>query len=374
MRETMGEIIRKLRKEHNFTQEELAEQLGVTFQAVSKWENNLGMPDISQVVPLAAVLGVSTDVLFGICGNDHAEEVLKLILDARALITSPATKDSVRCCYDALMDGLDKYPNNITLLSNCLETGISLAYPENDTYDSENGESIYRECIRQSNIVIKYGKNTDDILRAHMIMVLLHSAYGNTEAAQEHADKFPKRSDMTAHNMYAYIAHAEKGGHREIMHRQYDIMYHLESMIDSIVKLGLCYYELGSCDDALSTLTDALKLIKLICKKEDIPPTLHDRECGDIYALLAMIYLKEEKTEEALQMLSKMVNNDLYVCSGHKCRLKMRTPLLRDTDNIFYFIRSGIKQRLLAKLNDPAFDALRKNEDFLKLMEKVDKP
>ena len=55
-----------MRKERNLTQEELAEQLGVTFQAVSKWENDTGLPDISQVIPLATVFNVSTDVLFGI--------------------------------------------------------------------------------------------------------------------------------------------------------------------------------------------------------------------------------------------------------------------------------------------------------------------
>lgn len=82
MENIMRQIIRKLRKECGFTQEELAEQLGVTFQAVSKWENRTGMPDISQVVPLASVLGVSTDMLFGGERTSSTEEV-KMLLDTQ---------------------------------------------------------------------------------------------------------------------------------------------------------------------------------------------------------------------------------------------------------------------------------------------------
>ena len=100
MKETMGQIIRRLRKERNLTQEELAEQLGVTFQAVSKWENDSGMPDISQVVPIANVFGVSTDVLFGTVGLNDNEEVIKIINDAQALLLTPLTsKDLLRKYY-----------------------------------------------------------------------------------------------------------------------------------------------------------------------------------------------------------------------------------------------------------------------------------
>ena len=100
MKETMGQIIRRLRKERNLTQEELAEQLGVTFQAVSKWENDSGMPDISQVVPIANVFGVSTDVLFGTVGLNDNEEVIKIINDAQALLSTPLTsKDLLRKYY-----------------------------------------------------------------------------------------------------------------------------------------------------------------------------------------------------------------------------------------------------------------------------------
>ncbi|MBQ7379070.1 MAG: helix-turn-helix transcriptional regulator, partial [Clostridia bacterium] len=71
----MGQIIRRLRKESNLTQEELAELLGITSQAVSKWENDTGMPDISQIVPIAHVFGVTTDILFGNACIDSEEEV-----------------------------------------------------------------------------------------------------------------------------------------------------------------------------------------------------------------------------------------------------------------------------------------------------------
>ena len=60
---TIGESIRYHRKRLNLTQAELAERVGVTAQAVSKWENDTGMPDITMAVPLARALGTTTDEL-----------------------------------------------------------------------------------------------------------------------------------------------------------------------------------------------------------------------------------------------------------------------------------------------------------------------
>ena len=164
MKETMGQIIRRLRKEKNLTQEELAELLGVTFQAVSKWENDNGMPDISQVVPLAHVFGVSTDILFGTVGANDTDDVLKIVKNAQALLSCPLTAESLFKKYLAIKDGLRIYPNNSILLMHCLETGIALSYPENEElYDINHAEDIYKECIRYANLVISYSKNISDI-------------------------------------------------------------------------------------------------------------------------------------------------------------------------------------------------------------------
>lgn len=60
----LGENIRKFRKEVNLTQEELADKIGVTYQAVSKWENAQSAPDVSFLPMLADLFGCSIDDLF----------------------------------------------------------------------------------------------------------------------------------------------------------------------------------------------------------------------------------------------------------------------------------------------------------------------
>ena len=59
----MADFILKMRKVRNLTQKDLAEKLGVTDKAVSKWERAVSSPDISLLIPLAKALGVSTGEL-----------------------------------------------------------------------------------------------------------------------------------------------------------------------------------------------------------------------------------------------------------------------------------------------------------------------
>ena len=63
--EKIGRFILELRKKQNLTQKELAEKLGVTDRAVSKWENGRGMPDVSLMKPLCDILGITVSELLG---------------------------------------------------------------------------------------------------------------------------------------------------------------------------------------------------------------------------------------------------------------------------------------------------------------------
>ena len=61
--EKTGRFLQELRKENGLTQLALAERLGVTDRAVSKWERGKGFPDVSLLKPLAEVLDVSVSEL-----------------------------------------------------------------------------------------------------------------------------------------------------------------------------------------------------------------------------------------------------------------------------------------------------------------------
>ena len=65
MQETFGQRLQRLRKNANLTQEDVATKLNITAQAVSKWENDVSAPDISVLVELSDILGVSLDELLG---------------------------------------------------------------------------------------------------------------------------------------------------------------------------------------------------------------------------------------------------------------------------------------------------------------------
>lgn len=71
---SIGDRISDLRKQKHYSQEYLAAQLGVSRQAVSKWENNLSSPDTDNLIQLAALLGVSVEYLA--TGNNEQETQL----------------------------------------------------------------------------------------------------------------------------------------------------------------------------------------------------------------------------------------------------------------------------------------------------------
>lgn len=89
--ETIGKKIASLRKASNRTQQDLADQLGVTYQAVSNWERGLSMPDVARLKDLARLFEVSLDELMG---SEEATKVVEVATGDRPAGTVQDLLDS----------------------------------------------------------------------------------------------------------------------------------------------------------------------------------------------------------------------------------------------------------------------------------------
>jgi Predicted transcriptional regulators len=375
MTTTMGQTIKRLRKERNFTQEELAEQLNVTSQAVSKWENETGMPDISQIVPLASVFGVSADVLFGIEGTTADDEAWKII--EKALSVEEFGKlETYLTAYDMLTEGLKKYPNNLMLLNSCMGLGLSLSLPENGwIYDSEHAPGIANETIRQANLIISYSKNIADIMRAHQVLVFIYSSEGLFDKAVSEAQEFPPRSDFTYYSNMARIYECMKDDESVISFLCSDIDYSLQYLEDNIARLGKAYFNSGKFGDAISVYENFFSIIKSIFK-DDYFPSYHDFDSGDCYILLAQAYLAVGETDKAMNSVENSVNYYLNLHETYKDekithQMLMKSPLVKETQLMVFVNKLSLKERLLAKLSAPEIKSLYENERFKALYERV---
>lgn len=109
---TIGENIRRLRRERDITQEALAEMLGISSQAVSGWETNRTAPDISQLAPLSSIFEVSADVILGIDVDAKSRKIEELYQSAFETACTGDHAESIRIADEALK----QYPDSHKLM------------------------------------------------------------------------------------------------------------------------------------------------------------------------------------------------------------------------------------------------------------------
>lgn len=100
--EKIGKFILQLRKERNLTQKELAEKIGVTDRAISKWENGRGMPELSLIKPLCDELDISVNELLSgerIAKDEYQEKLEENILNTIAYANEKAEREHRVCMY-----------------------------------------------------------------------------------------------------------------------------------------------------------------------------------------------------------------------------------------------------------------------------------
>lgn len=184
---TIGQMIKLYRKEKNFTQGQLAELIGVSTQAVSKWETDAGMPDISQIVPLAKVLEISTDKLLGHTDEDYERE-LKTVRSYLGGINLINDVEKAAKLYDISLRFFNKYPDVPDVALCCLECYIELFFKKK--LDVQH-KTFLEECERYSNSIFRYENNPDNICKTYYLMARAYDLCGETIKAESFMQNLP---------------------------------------------------------------------------------------------------------------------------------------------------------------------------------------
>ena len=121
----IGNKIKELRKQRGVTQEQLAESIGVSFQAVSKWENNIALPDITLAPALASYFGISMDTLFDFNLKEIEDKAMSIAKESWKYRSSDWGK-----ARNIIDSGLKDYPDNVILLINRLYVMSSEETPD----------------------------------------------------------------------------------------------------------------------------------------------------------------------------------------------------------------------------------------------------
>lgn len=179
---SIGQNIKKYRKEMGYTQRELAELIGVSVQAVSKWETDTGAPDISLIVPLASTLEISTDALFDYEHLSNPEEYHEIKKEYNKFDVFRDQRDSAKN-YKMLSAYFSAHPQNSEAASLCLKCLVDMIVA-GKTKDKEKSELI-AECEKYANCVFKYETDADAIFMSHFVLARGYAALGEEEKANE---------------------------------------------------------------------------------------------------------------------------------------------------------------------------------------------
>ena len=135
----IGNQIKALRQRRGITQEALAQHLGVTAQAVSKWERGAATPDIGMLPDISAYFGVTIDELFALSDDTRMERIQNMLLDDRYY--DPAEVESTR---EFLLNKGKREPVNGKVYEHLAEMENHLAKEHH-----EKAEEYAKEALRR---------------------------------------------------------------------------------------------------------------------------------------------------------------------------------------------------------------------------------
>ena len=176
-----AENLKRLRKQREMTQEDLADFIGVSFQAVSKWERKEGYPDITLLPVIASFFGVTLDELMGMNDIQNEGNRRKLIENARFLASQGKIPETI----SALQEGLQLFPNDYEIMADLA------TYLDGAGASDEERKKNQLKAIRISERILEYCTDVKirNNVQANLCFLLWRN--GETKRAIEAAQNLP---------------------------------------------------------------------------------------------------------------------------------------------------------------------------------------
>lgn len=241
----IGNRIRELRKKKGMTQEQVAGNLGISFQAVSKWENSIALPDITMIPAIADLFGVSIDDLFG-----YRKEQIREQVNAICRKAYPLRESDPAAARGILEKGLEKYPGNEVLTGQLLYVMNCRENPD------EMIGTAGRLAAESQDYEIKY-----DALR---FLAYAYKAKGEQKEAEAAVEQIPQLY-FTKLSEAAFI----REGKRKYEAAETQKWISLEMAIKMFVKTAECLLEEGKREEAVLEAKRALDIMEILKGKPE---------------------------------------------------------------------------------------------------------
>lgn len=306
----LGNNIKTARKKRGLTQEELAIQLNVTPQAVSRWESGTGMPDISMLVPLSQVLSVSIDALFGIekAGQDEMQymEIRRAFEEIESQKQSPAEAALSECRL--LSEKCEANPASYVYACCFVETAANLTRYLDDMQESD--QNLWKDCkekaIRQGIWVIRFCDIKEWVERTHFALAWIYIHEKDFMSARDHIQMLPSvASNRLQESILAQAASMESG----VAEMKKVLRQNLQNFTRALNKEMLYAATDLSWSDEPETAVDfsvwALEVMQALCKNKDLIPYCRGF-LRDIYRALLHADLRMEDYEGAAKHFTEL--------------------------------------------------------------------
>ncbi len=189
---TFGQTIKSLRRESNMTQEKLAELLSISPQAVSRWETDVAMPDISLLPPLANLFNVTTDHLLGM--ETYQKDLRKAEFDEA--FYRYWEHDDKEKNYQIALRAVSEYPGNMEYVEWLASAEYYVALLK---VDNKEHESLLESSSKHYKLVLDNTKDSKLYGKALCGIVLALSCNQKKEEAKKYAmleEDERKRDDL----------------------------------------------------------------------------------------------------------------------------------------------------------------------------------